>query len=386
MKTMNRTLYKTIAVLFILMMCVSFAGCGNQGNSVYNVEGTYENRDIKKGKYKITDISVVSAVENDDNIWMINWPKCYYVDNYYVDFFSCEEMSEEQRNFIYSFVNSLPKYQGDEEYLYLIRMNISSGKDYKNHDIGAQRCICGSYPEEFEEFVNIINDICGGDKEYINSNTKVVEITPELFTARTNVADINVYGGTVPELMSFLNIDDIYSLNSFGSGRGLVVDSARNFSAVKYLVNEVKSTPSTDEECYDYAVKLAKKLDIDDKLVVKEISEYGEQEWYSVPGYKDYNLRVYRADLIEDKIAQTGGYVDSYYDTFRIYEDMTSPGDELQGYALYDFTYSPDYKFAIAVLGDIDKDKKIFAELGGVIAKLGTAEEAVDTSDTEIEE
>lgn len=382
---MNRTLYKTIAVFFILITCVSFSGCGNHGNSSNDeIDSFYENRDIKKGIYKITRISITSAVENDDNIWIINWPKCYYVDNNYVDFFDCEEMSEEQRDFIYSFVNSLPKYQGDEEYLYLIRMNISSGKDYKNHDIGATKCICGGYPEGFEEFVNIINDICGGDKEYINSNSKVVEITPELFTARTNIADENVNGGTVPELMSFLNIDDICSLITLDGN--MVKDTARNFTSVKYLVHEVKTAPSTDEECYDYAVKLAKKLDIDDKLVVKEISEYGEQEWYSVPGYKDYNLRVYRADLIEDKIAQTGGYVDSYYDTFKIYEDMTSPGDELQGYALYDFTYSPDYKFAIAVLGDIDKDKKIFAELGEVIAELGMTEEAVDTSDTEIEE
>lgn len=364
---MKKELRRIATYLLMTLAFVAFVGCGKSGG------GSNIGRDVDKyiarGKYKITRFTFVSAVENKDNIWSLNWPVNYEVDNYSVNFFDPKEMTKEQRDYIYSFVDSLPNYQGEEEYLCTIKLSLEVGNGNKIITGTPLKVISGSYPEGYDEFASIVNDLCGGNKEYVSTSTKMLEATPELFTIRTNISDINVYGGTVEDLMSFLNIDSICDLNEYSSGNGsfTVKDCASHFTFVKYLANELKSAPSTDEECYAYAVELAGKLGVDESLVVKEVSEYGEQEWYSIPDYEGYNLRVYRTDQIQDKIMYYGGYVDSYYDTFKIYESTMSPYDELQGYKLYDFTYSPDDKFAVAVDAVMYEDKDIFAPIGAAM-------------------
>ena len=53
-------------------------------------------------------------------------------------------------------------------------------------------------------------------------------------------------------------------------------------------------------------------------------------------------------------------FQNSYYQSFKIYEDTQGPTSEFMGYNAFDFTYSNDNKFAVAVESDYSKEKETF--------------------------
>lgn len=355
---------KIIKVLLAIMVgCLFLTGCGkdsSDNNNKYNVHG----------KYKITNMQITTCAENSDDIWNIYWPSSYYRNNTKIMLQNATEMTNKQKKAVYSFCSSLSDYREGEDYLCCVRMTVKYGINYNTVESCRPKYIYGdSYPEGYDEFMQIVNEICGGDMEYLYDSTTYLEITPELFTKRTDVDDAMVKDGTVEELIEVLGIDSVSKLNDLS-----VYDAetcAMNFDFVKYLVYDLRSEASTDEECCEFAKKLANELGVDESSVKKETAEYDDEEWYSIPDYKGYNLRVYRTELIKDDIVTGGGWIDLFYNNFKIYEDRTEPGSELEGYALYDFTYSKDDKYAIAVGENIGEEKDLFIEIGEVVEKIG---------------
>ena len=186
--------------------------------------------------------------------------------------------------------------------------------------LGASTFIYGSYPEGFDKFAQVINDACGGDREYLTLNEKPAKITEEYFTAITGLTDDDVQGGKVPELIDHLAIHDLLRLSGFLKNRGA------------------------------------------DGEVTKGKAAYDEQEWYEIKAGNGKSVRVFRTEGLDKFIPQRAGEVDWWYNSFKIYEDTQGPTSEFVGYNAFDFTYSNDRKFAIAVESESGKGKEFFRE------------------------
>lgn len=353
-ENMKKFFYPVFIIALFTIICLSFTGCNSS-----NPE-----KKVKKGKYVISEISMESCVENKDGVWKANWPDCYYISTSRVQMNNAKELTKEQRDFVYEFVNSLPTVAEGKDCLCLLYVNIRNSDDGSFLDTTGVKYIYDSYPEGYDEFVDIFNEVCGGDRKYITTNTDIPELTTEFVTARTGVTDMTVNGGTVQELLEHLNIDSVSKFNKYSFD---LYDYANDYYFKKYLPYEIQTAPSTDEECAEYALRLATELGINENDVVKEYADYDDLEWYTLPGYGDYNLRVYRTELIEKCLV-----MDQSKHTFKIHENNQPPTSEFMGYYEYDFTYNEDSKFAVAVEERLSSEKDIFVDIGQAMEKIKT--------------
>ena len=360
-----------IIYFFIMVLCCSLLfGCNKTGK-----EGT----GTFPAKTEIEKIGILTAEENPLNIYAIRWPEKYYEGNDVIEFNTdTSALTEDDRVFLLSFAE---KHRGDAAgEVLLCRVDIHILENGAHTYTGFE--IYDEYPEDFDKFVEIINRICGSDKEYLCMNGKVQEITPEYVTAISGVDDDMVQGGTVKDIIELYDINDIDTLQRYQ--RGWDIDMfAENYSLISILPFEVKSATSTDDECYDYACRLAQKLGVNSQ-VVKEYSKHGDdQEWYQINDFKDRSIRVYRTCLVKNDIIDKRDDYECYrlseytpdYDTFEV------PCPDIRDD--YDFIYSNDYKFAIAV-EDIDinpygSDNEIiiFKEIAMAVADIDSDEELV---------
>lgn len=351
---MKKIFYPAFIIASFIIFCLSFTGCNSSDPE----------KKVKKGKYVISEIAMESCVENEDGVWKVNWPDCYYVDTSRVQLSKAKELTEEQRDFVYEFVNSLPTATEGKDCLCLLYVNIRNSDDGSFLTTTGVKYIYDSYPEGYDEFVSIFNEVCGGDREYITTNTEIPELTTEFVTARTGVTDMTVREGTVQEMLEHLHIDSVAKFNKYSFD---LYDYANDYYIKKYLPYEIQTAPGTDEECLEYARRLAAELGINENDVVKEYANYDEQEWYALPGYGDYNLRVYRTEIIENCLV-----TDQSKHTLKIHENNQPPGSEFMGYYEYDFTYTEDSKFAVAVEERLSSGEDVLVDIGQAMERIRT--------------
>lgn len=312
------------------------------------------NINLRSKTLKIEKIVIITAEENPDNIWKLEWPDNYNCGSDTLRFAdACEEISKEDRDFLLKYCNS---HQNTSAGDFLCYISIST-IDGKNHS-GQSLSIYGEYPEDFDEFEEVINRICGSDKKYLSSNGNPQEITPEFFTAVTGITDDDIDNGTVPELIDHVGIDNVLTLNLYLIN-SYVYKIAHNYNLCRLLEYKIVSVPSTDEEWYDYAVKLADELGLDGEII-KGKAKYDELEWYEIKGLGDTEIRVFKTENIGEFIPRRAGEVDRQYQSYKIYEDTQGPTSEFFGFNSFDFTYSNDYKFAVGVEDDYSKEKEDF--------------------------
>ncbi|MBR3320836.1 MAG: hypothetical protein IKG04_02725, partial [Exiguobacterium sp.] len=79
-------------------------------------------------------------------------------------------------------------------------------------------------------------------------------------------------------------------------------------------------------------------------------------------------IRVYRTDCYSKDIRNYGGWVDSYYESFIIYEPVDM--GELEGANSFDFVYSNDHKFAVCITHEEGGRKEALYEAGLVVLTL----------------
>lgn len=334
--------YRIGSLIIPVILILALAGCSSATPGKSSTGKSQENpKDIK-----IDSISVSSAEINDENIWKTVWPSGYYQDaKNLILFDNSREMTEKEKEYLFNYVNNLPECtttDSDRVYLGEISLLFSSGKDYKKHEIMRTKYIYNEYPEGYDEFINTMNKLCGGDKTYLSMNKNLIEVTPELFTFRTGINDNSVYGGTVQDYIDFYHID-AYEINHINTSD--VRKRCTYFSIVKLLPYEFSREPSTEEEWYAFACRLADELGIDHEKIVKKKAEYEEYEWYSIETEEFNTLRIYRTEAMNS--SQTM-HDRGTLGEFRIFESTTSPYQEPSGYALYNFVYSIDRKFAVA--------------------------------------
>ena len=306
---------------------------------------------------EIKSITVMSAEENSENIWYINWPGCYVAGNEYVNFEDkALELNEDETEFILSYMNSFPsdpENADESECICRIWVTVIDG-NVQTSLIGS---VYGDYPEGTNRFCEIINRVCGGDKEFLCANGNMQEMTDEYFTAITGYTDERIKGGTIRDVVEHLCLDNTIQCDHYFLKNWVYEFILDNYELCRMLPYEVYSVPSSDEECRAYAEELAKAL-----------GATGGVTKGSINGYKDTVIRVYRTDVVSKDIRDYGGWTDSYYQSFIIYERVDM--GELEGGNSFDFVYSNDHKFAVCVTHEEGGRKEALYEAGLVVLTL----------------
>ena len=330
---------------------------------------------------QIEKIDILTAEENPLNIYKIDWPEDYLSGNERIEFpTNNNSLSEEDNSFIISFAE---EHENDEigEKL-LCRVCIYTVLDKSHYNICFD--VYDEYPEDFNKFVEIINKICGSDKEYLYMNGNIQEITPEYVTAISGIDDEMVQGGTVKDIIELYDIKDIETLYYYQKQWKIDV-FAENYSFISLLPFEVKSVESKDEEGYEYALRLAHLLGTDCVVTKEHSNDEDYQEWYQIKDYRGKILRVYRTCEIKENIIY---YRDEDFENLVIYTpDIDNNGYNID-HPIYEFIYSNDYKFAIAI-EDItlspylydDEPFQIYNELATVIINLNIEDEIIEESE-----
>ena len=345
---------RKLVFLIPCMICFLLAGCGRASNQKLVAAGI----DLSSDTLKINEISIVTAEVSEDYLWKIDWPKNYYTGTQSHIFKNgFKAITEDDRNFILQYLSEHDNMSpANGPFLCDIQVSTVDG----NVHSGLSLSVYGQYPEGFDEFAAVINRICGDDRVYLPTNGNFQEITSEYFTAITGITDDDVAGGTVAEMVEHCHLVDPVTL--YFSSQYELSKYAKNFETCKMLEYYAKSSPSTDEECFAYAEKLAAELGITDEIT-KEHSINEDQEWYEIQGFNGANVRVYRAETVTDDM-----YVEtlSQYGNLMVYETTTTPTSECQGYRCLDFIYSNDLKFVVAINSNTT-DIELISELTDVV-------------------
>ncbi len=358
---------KRFSFAILLIFIISLTGCGVTKETVVATEQSTGADTEESIETRIESVEVLSAEKNPNNIWDIRWPYYYCQGGENVQFPDSVSMSDEDMDILLQFYNEYDNdtYKKDKEFLCRVIIGVMSG----NTQTGKLIYIYDEYPEGFEDVVDVVNRICGGDKEYLTMTGKIQEITPEYFTAITGIDDSKVYDGTVEEVIEHLNIRDIQDVQWYNKN-WTINDVVQNYSLCRYLPYEVKQATSTDVECKEYAEKLAEELGAAGK-VTKVYSEHNSgHEWYEIH-FKDQVIRVYRSEQVAGDIQEYNGFIDSYYYSLTLKEDTSDYGP-LESNLLFDFTYSADAKFIIAVEISYDDKKDYFYEVAQAAERLDT--------------
>lgn len=349
-------------------MCVVLLGC-----EMANGKGSHSKGISFGNKYKnvnIEKIRILTAEENTENIWRIDWPETYMSGNQELQLgITPDILNDKDRKYLLEYASEHANtHELDGEFL--CRVEISTLEEKTHSDITMY--IYDKYPDRFNEFADTINRICGEELFYMNGNTQ--EITPEYFTVVTGISDEDINGGTAEELIDHLEIDSILILSRY-LGNTYLEKITENFYFCQYLQYKEKNASSTEDEWKNFATKLAENLNYSGDISIEK-SEYDNLEWYSIKGYKEAEIRIYKSEEISDSIPiNKAGLYDRNYLSLKILEYTTEVvGDCAAAYSLYDFTYSNDFKFAVVVITDDAVEKTdyqiLFCEVGKSVKRI----------------
>lgn len=366
MKTKKRLLFIILTLLILIL-----SGCKkNKDITSINTTLTDQN-DLPAHTIVITNIIIDTAEANPDNIWRVNWPDGYYSQGISrTAFDNIQNMAEDDPLFIYNFINGLPDItdvKPDNVYLGEIFLTYDIIDGDKSSSSMLTKAIYDKYPEGYSDFIAIINRICGGDRQYLCMNKAPQEITPEYVTYRTGLTDNDVKNGTLQDVIDVMKLD-IHSLNWHTPTE--IAKYCRDYPALKYLPFDQKTAPSTDDAALNYACSLAAKMDVDSANVAKTKAPFEDIEFYAFSVEDFATVRVYRTEALSNVYTEKGDY-----GQWELRENTTSRSDELQGYKMYNFIYSNDYAFAVAIEADYTIDDKALYEK---LATLGNIIDSID--------
>jgi len=332
-----------LLVMSILLLIVLLTGCAKSDPITEKEEKT---RDIR-----IQTINVLSAVENEDHIYRLEYPYTYISfnkiekKNERIDMLGvtdCNELTAEDTAYIMDYVRSIPENTNPD------RGNVSFDiwiryLDEKNEYQYLSACGWDDFPENWGEFITYINGLCGG--EYLRSDGDVVEVTPQLLTDLYGVTDDDVRIGTLEDFIEHNDLDIV----SLTDRVFYMEDELRNYYAdikepliAPHRPYTLESVESTAEEYGAFMADFLGKL---------------EGDWKEMKSDQKY-LRYYVNRENGDDF-----YIGKTTDLKNMNLESSAGGDGCYGIALdahmedmvfgCDFFYSPDKKFIMVnVLGD----------------------------------
>jgi len=159
--------------IFILMtvMILMLSGCGAAGqgpaDSLDHGPGAASGKDIK-----ISRIMFLTAEENPENIWKIEWPNRYFAgSDEHILKSGWKEISDEDIEYILSHAEEYSKnHQTGSRFLRFIDISVIENG---NHHYGYAFSVYDEYPEGFDEFAQRLDAIFGGDRTDIRTDGNI---------------------------------------------------------------------------------------------------------------------------------------------------------------------------------------------------------------------
>lgn len=331
----------------IIMLAILLTGCANPKPVAEKEE--------KQWDIRIRTIEVVSAVENEDHIYQVEYPYTYIAfnkeekRNERIDMLGVkdrDELTKEDTEYIMDYVRSLPEDTDPD------RENVSFRiwlvyLDENNEQQYLSAWGWDEFPEDWSEFIDYMNGLCG--REYLCSEGEVVEVTPELLTDLYGVTDEDVREGTLEDFIEYKDLDIVDITNHVfymeNELRDYYADMKETLIA-PYRPYEIESVESTEEEYDAFMEDFLGRLD----------GEWEERE--SGQNYLRYYVNTENGDDF---------YIGKTIDLENM--NLEHPADEEGYYGIaldahmegmvfgMDFFYSPDKKFIMVnLLGAGEED------------------------------
>ena len=348
---------KRVLWIIALLVMVLSAGCSSPEPVTEKKE---EPREIR-----IRTVEVVSAVENEDHIYQVEYPYTYIAfnqeekKNERIDMLGVrdrDELTKEDTEYIMNYVRSLPEDTDSD------RKNVSFRiwlvyLDENNEQQYLSAWGWDEFPEDWGEFIDYMNGLCGG--EYLRSEGEVVEVTPQLLTELYGITDEDVRGGTLQDVIEHNELDIVdltdHVLYMENELRDFYADMKEELIA-PYRPYEIESVESTEEEYDAFMEDFLGRLD----------GEWEERE--SDQNYLRFYMNTQNGD--EFYIGKTSELENMW---------LTPPADEDGYYSIeldahmegmvfgMDFFYSPDKKFIMVNLlgGGVEDATDVVLEFVG---------------------
>ena len=349
---------KRVLWIIALLVMVLSAGCSRPQPVTEKKE---EPREIR-----IRTVEVVSAVENEDHIYQVEYPYTYIAfnqeekKNERIDMLGVkdrDELTKEDTEYIMNYVRSLPEDTDSD------RKNVSFRiwlvyLDENNEQQYLSAWGWDEFPEDWGEFIDYMNGLCGG--EYLRSEGEVVEVTPQLLAELYGITDEDVRGGTLQDVIEHNELDIVdltdHVLYMENELRDFYADMKEELIA-PYRPYEIESVESTEEEYDAFMEDFLGRLE----------GEWEERE--SDQNYLRFYMNTQNGDEfyigkttdLENMWLTPPAYEDDYY---RI--ELDAHMEEMIFSS--DFFYSPDKKYIMvnSLGGGVEDATDIVLEFVGV--------------------
>ncbi len=355
---MGKQMRKTSLWIIVLLAMAMLAGCGKQAPVAEKEE--------KQWDIRIRTVEVVSAVENEEHIYQVEYPYSYIAfnkeekKNERIELLGVkdrDELTKEDTEYIMNYVRSLPEdTDSDRENvsfrLWLVYLDENNEQQYLS------AWGWDEFPEDWGEFIDYMNGLCGG--EYLCSEGEVVEVTPELLTELYGVTDEDVRGGTLQDVIEHNGLD--------------IVDLTDH---VLYMENELRNyyadmKESLIEPYRPYEIEVVESTEEEYDAFMEDFLGRLEGEWEERESDQNY-LRFYINTQNGDEF-----YIGKTSDLENMW--LSPPADEDDYYMIdldahmeemifsSDFFYSPDKKFIMvnSLGGGVEDATDIVLEFIGV--------------------
>lgn len=239
-----------------------------------------------------------------------------------------------------------------EDHTYLGRIKVTcvselNGLDYQTHDVVRTVDIFDEYPEGFDEFIKLINEI---EPEEPVMTGKPLIMSSELYKKLTGFTDDMVTDGTVEDVLRVYPVD-LYHLMTRYADHSLnysirqdipVRKVFRYWPLFRSLPVKIKMVDSSEAEFRDFVKKLATAIGADPDKETYENSDRTLRE-------SKFTVYVYRSCAMPDRF-QYSLTVPRHLVRHEYYDGKELDKDERRS-----FFYSTDGKFVIAVNGCLER-------------------------------
>lgn len=329
-----------LSVLFLLL-----AGCSTDEEAGAPKKEGAASTQTAEGLW-LKSLEVYSNAVNSERIYHVAYPYRFYAfetdingsvstQTYdLIDHRRGEELSEEELRYFIDYVKGLPENQKGESLSYFI---ICRYRDEEGKEESVYRMGYDTFPEEWDEFLNQYNKLCGG--EYLFSGEQIQTVTPEFLTEVFGVTDEDVREGTLQDVIDVQKLD-MTDVTSFFFRMEGEIDGY--YGAIKepliepHRPRELIQVESTQEEYDAFLESFFGKISDGQVEEVDSDQDYFRYFYTQDTGKSFYTART--SDL--DKLPAGKRDLDEYY----FFELDAHMEDMIM---LEDFIYSADRKFIL---------------------------------------
>ena len=265
-----------VLIIIVLAFALMLGGCGSAGSgkstettsTTQSVEQMREDAKKKRAN-TIYSIEVLSTAKNDENVYKVNYPWCYYAFDkanmtcYKSDLLNSvaiEELNSNDFEYIMNYIDSIPSdigdYEGDQSFMLRVEYYDETGEMQRKYVAGFTE-----FPNGWGEFIDYVNKLCGGD--YLSSEGEVVGVTPEFLTEVFGITDEDLKIGTLADVIK-TNELDWYDITQPTFDMNVQINRyyevVLNYQIEQYRPTSIKEVDSTTQEYEVFSAKFIEML------------------------------------------------------------------------------------------------------------------------------